>query len=231
MKIYLTVIIASIYNITAHTQNEFKKESYWGLKSGINIHQVAFDANINTKIDIGYTSGFVFKYIEEKGHGIQLELNLQQVGWSEKISQPYSYTRHSSYIQVPIMTQFIFDEGNKSYLLHLGIYGSALIKEKEKINLPIDYNPLKNSRDLPSWFTNGKDIVNKNVYYGQSVDKKTEYGICAGLGISWHPRNAILQLEIRYNQSLCNVFDPKKYAIYSSKSQFMEITLVYLIGK
>ena len=68
-----------------------------------------------------------------------------------------------------------------------------------------------------------------NEYYGQDIDNKAEFGLCAGIGLSKNTSIGMFQLEGRFNFSLSNVFDSSESPFTSSKNQIVEVSLSYLL--
>lgn len=90
------------------------------------------------------------------------------------------------------MTHVIIGEGNTRFIFNLGPYGAFLLSEKEQHNL-----------------VEGEDGYE---YYGQGIDNKAEFGLCAGLGLSQNTSIGIFQLEGRFNFSMSNIFNSSESA-------------------
>ena len=191
------------------SQYVFNKESNLGLKVGGTVSMVAFNPSIDLGLNFGFTGGLVFKHIEQKGLGIQLELNFMQAGWKEKLDTTNRYSRQLNYIQIPFMTHVNLGEGRTRLILNLGPYGTILLWEKERISLIEEQEPSDHyGRDLDNWF---------------------EFGLCAGIGLAHYTSIGVFQLEARYNQSLSNIFDYSESQFISSKNQVVELSLSYLL--
>ncbi len=228
-KFIFLLLVLAITTITVSSQYVFKKETNIGVKSGGTLNMVTFDPAVDLKLNFGYTGGIVFKHIEQKSVGIQLELNFLQVGWNEVMNSPFSYSRRLNYIQIPFMTHFSFGEGKTRFIFNIGPYGTVLLSENEKSNLIVGYNLMKDELGNFVVDEDGNFVVDEDVYYGKELDSKVEFGLCAGIGLSWYTSSGIFQLEARFNQSLINLFNPNESVLSSSKNQIVEITLSYLL--
>ncbi len=205
----ILLLVIALTTLTANSQYVFKKETNLGVKAGGTLSMVTFDPKVDQKLNFGFTGGLVFKHVEQKSLGIQLEVNFLQAGWTESLDTTNSYSRRLNYIQIPFMTHVIFGEGKTRFFLNLGPYGTFLLSEKEHINL-----------------IEGEE---GNEYYGQDIDSKAEFGLCAGIGLSKNTSIGMFQLEGRFNFSLSNMFDSSESVFTSSKNQTIELSLSYLL--
>jgi hypothetical protein len=228
-KSILLLLVLAITTFTANSQNNFKKETNIGVKSGGTLNMLAFDPKVDLLVNFGYTGGLVFKHIEQKSLGIQIELNFLQAGWNEKMNSPYSYSRRLNYIQLPLMTHVCIGEGKSKFMLNFGPFVTALLSEKEKFNLIENYNLLKDELGNLVEDEDGNFIIDEDVYYGTEIDNRLEFGLCAGIGLARYTSIGIFQVEGRFNQSLSDIFNPIESIFSSSKNQIVEISISFLL--
>ena len=210
MKKTVLIIATLFLAFVVSAQEEFEPETYFGIKLGANTAGIFSDPLIYQKINPGFASGLVFKHVSQKNMGIQMELNYNQVGWSENLDSTNTYKRRLDYIQLPFMTQITLGKQKTQYVINLGPYVSYLLSDKEEINL-VDEDEEKS-------------------YYGQNVRNKAEIGFCFGLGVLRHTSMGLFQLELRGSTSITDVFKNTTDSPYaSSKNINAEITLAYMI--
>jgi len=208
-KTILFLLAIAFTTSTVFSQYVFKKETNLGVKAGGALSMVTFDPSIDLGLNFGFTGGLVFKHIEQKSLGIQLELNFMQAGWKEKLDTTNRYSRRLNYIQIPFMTHVSLGEGKTKFILNLGPYGTVLLSEKESVSLIEEQEP--------------------SAHYGRDLDNWVEFGLCGGIGLSHYTSIGVFQLEARFNQSLSNIFDYSESPFTSSKNQVVEVTLSYLL--
>ncbi|MEA3462269.1 MAG: porin family protein, partial [Bacteroidota bacterium] len=200
----------SFVAIQAYNQNLFVPESYLGIKLGGNLSRIDAKPTIPQELNFGFTGGITYKYISQKSLGIQLEINYMQVGWTESLDSPNSYSRRLDYIQIPFMTHVNTGKRKTKFVFNLGPYISFLVSEKE--------------------FPDLTDEAEEQDYYYESIDNNVEFGVCFGIGISQHTSIGLFQLEARVNQSLTNIFTSGFDSMFEySRSQSVEVTLCYML--
>jgi hypothetical protein len=209
-KFFFLITILCFTHLVAFSQSTFIPETNLGLKLGGTLSRVNFNPRINQGLHIGYTGGFVFKYIPQKSLGIQLELNYLQVGWNESLDSTNAYSRSLDYVQVPFMTHACIGQGNTRFLLNLGPYLSLLVRDKEKINLLAEEE--------------------ERIYYRNKIENPIEFGLCLGIGFCISTPVGLFQVESRVHYSLTSIFqETEETPFLASQNQSVELTLSYLL--
>ncbi len=198
------------HGLSLKAQNDFKPETYFGIRQGVNISRVSFDPLVEQEIYSGYSAGVVFSHISQKSLGIYTELNYLQSGWESASDSNYFYSRRLNYLHLPLLTQINIGNKNSRILIHLGPSFSYLISESENTNI-ID-----------------KDGANE--YVGRSVKNKFDYGLCFDFGFLQKTSIGSFQLMARFDQSLNSLFETSGGAYYrTSMNQVFELSLAYLL--
>lgn len=209
-NILVIIIVLCLSSTLAKTQSVFVPETNFGIKVGGNLSNVSFDPLVEQDLNFGFVGGLVFKHISQKSLGIQVELNYFQAGWSENLESPNNYSRRLNYIQLPAMTHIIFGKRKTRFLINLGSYLSYLVSDLETIDLIA-----------------GEE---EQVYYGQDIENKVDFGFCFGLGLSRNTSIGLFQIESRINYGLSSFFDYTADTPFDkSSNQTVELTLSYLI--
>lgn len=205
----ILILITLFLSLLANAQEDFKSETYFGVKMGGNNSRMLSTPNVKQDLHNGLTGGMVFKHLSQKSLGIQIELNYIQAGWSEKLDAESIYTRHLNYIQLPFMSHLSL--GNKTrFVFNLGPYVSYLLSESEEVSL-------------------AEGTIEKD-YYGKKADGKGDFGLCMGLGIGQKTAIGMFQLESRISSSLTDIFTTNPISGFSSsKSLNAELCLYYLV--
>ena len=108
------------------------------------------------------------------------------------------------------MTHIIFGKRKTRFLINLGSYLSYLVSDLETIDLIA-----------------GEE---EQVYYGQDIENKVDFGFCFGLGLSRNTSIGLFQIESRINYGLSSFFDYTDNTPFDkSSSQAAEVTLSYLM--
>ncbi len=204
----------------AQRDANFDTELSVGVRGGVSIPDVAFSPNIEQNPWVGYTTGFVFRYTEEKIFGLIAELNFTRHGWNEMFeeNEPYSYCRALDYVEIPFMVHLYFGSENFHAFLNLGPQVGFLINDSYTANFDID--------NLPDFA--GKNRINE--VYKMPAAHKIDYGITGGLGVELRMKRHILLLEGRYYFGLGDIFGNHKSDVFygSSANRGFLVSLAYL---
>ncbi len=210
MKKLLLILIAFVLSGMVHSQEVFERETYFGIKGGVNSSGILSDPIIYLDVFPGFTGGIVFKHISQKSLGIQAELLYSQSGWSENLDSTNVYKRRLDYIQLPIMSHFIIGQKNTRIVLNLGPYLSYLLTDSEDIEL--------------------QDQEEAKDYYGKKVSNQLEFGMCFGVGVFQKTQVGSFQLEGRVYYGLSDKFNTSAdLSLESSQTVIGELSLSYLI--
>lgn len=203
IRLFLTLLIISVIP-ALKAQNNFKSENYIGVNAGPVFSMVFFKPTVNQYYLMGYQTGLVFRHINEKSLGIQVEVNYSQRGWNEFNGQ---YARRLDYIEMPFLSHIYF--GNKvRFFFNLG----------PKISYLIDDVVVRNT------------VETSSEQHELAAENKLDYGFAAGMGLMFMIGRQAFQLDTRANYSVSNFF-PDSRIDYFDNSNHMNAsaTLSWLL--
>lgn len=174
-----------------------------GVNGGLNFSSVSFTPSIKQNTLQGINGGITARYICEKYFamicGVQLELNLSQRGWKEKIEDGTgnTYQRTLNYLEVPFLAHIAFGrERGVRFFLNAGPQVGFFIGDKEE-------------KGGGEWITDYRP--NGVVYqYGKDVENKFDYGITGGLGLEVRTGIGNFLVEGRYYYGLSDIYGNSK---------------------
>ncbi len=216
---------------------DYRNDFAIGVNAGYMMTNVGFSPKVTQKSKPGLTGGLSFRYTSEKYFktvcSVYAELNYAQMGWRENIvtlkSEPVigasgeaeKYDRRINYIQLPIMAQLMWGREKRgcSFFFQAGPQFGYMLSESTKTNFTLDN-------------ANTTDRANTTIeQFSMPVEKKLDYGICAGFGMQYsHPNVGHFLLEGRYYYGLGNIYSSSKRDYFSKSNHgAIEIKLAYLI--
>lgn len=226
MKYFLLIILnfLCVFSLSAQ-KSPFNPELYVGAGGGMFFSRVDFEPNISQGLHKGFHGGISAKYISEKHLGLLLEINFAQRGWTEdfKNNPEYSYIRTLNYLEMPFMTHVYV--GNKSrFIFNIGPQISYLLSESLSMSDALA-NELEQRRAL---YEEGSGPVPEERY--ETIAKKFDYGIIAGLGFALKTGIGDFDLEGRYYFGLGDIFNNRRGDYYSrSAHRIIEAKLTYYL--
>ena len=209
----LLVAVFICFSQFLHAQDKFLPETTLGIKQGLNMSRLVITPDTSPGFLFGYNGGLVFRHISEPHLGIQIELNFSQKGWSQRLDSANSYSRRSSYVELPFLSHFEMGKVNSgtNFTLDVGTVLSCLISEKEKIGI-VDTGRMKK-------------------YYGNKIGNKLDFSICIGIGIVRKTSLGNFEIGCRIVQSLTDIFKINtNYDLTSSKNQVISFDLKYFVN-
>lgn len=206
-----------------------------GVSGGMTMNRVLFRPTIRQTWLAAPTAGITVRYMSEKYFNLlcalQVELNYARLGWKEDIYSstntqlPDTYQRRIDYLQLPILTSLGLGNekrGMKGFLLLGPQVAFALNDREERSSV---------------WTTRTVDGIvvpdrANNVYaqYGKTLERRFEYGICAGLGMELTTPVGHFLLDARYYYGLSDMFGNSKRDPFSrSPHNTISAKISYLI--
>lgn len=217
LAIALMMLIASAATAQTHYEGTFAV----GGKAGATFSRVNFNPSVQQSMVPGFTAGAMFRYIEEKHFGLIGELNITRRGWKEAFDDSdYSFSRHFTYLELPIMTHIFFGNNRVKGFFNLGPELDIMIGDGLSSNF--DY---QNAHNLDYFDKNTRHIEQ----YWLDIKNRLDYGICAGAGmeLNLNAKHSLL-LEGRFYYGLTDVFANHKTDVFSSSnSMTISVTLGY----
>lgn len=220
--VLVVLLIATTTMLLAQQNDLFKPQFSIGVGAGPIFSTVDFEPSVPQTTLQGLSGGVSIKYISEKHLGVLAELNYTQRGWTEDFSEfpknpDHAYSRTLSYIELPLMTHIYF--GNKvKFLLNVGPQLSYMFGEKATMN------------DALSKYITEQREKDPDAPIGlqyEPVESKFDYGLLAGVGISFDTGVGSFNLEGRYYFGLGDSFDSSR----SKAGNFSRSAHRYFAGK
>lgn len=214
-----SVVVAG--SATVLGQRYYSPDFSIGVKGGATLSRMDFVPHISQNMTPGMTFGIMARYSEEKLFGLLGELNITQRGWAEDFrGLPVSYSRHLTYIQLPLMTQIRFGWKRVKLFVNLGPEAGYMLGDKIKSDF--DYSDPVAS--VPGYSSN-----RHNEQMTMDVANRFDYGIAGGLGAEFFvARRHSITLEGRFYYGIGNIFRATRTSTFSaSRGLSVEITLGY----
>ncbi|MDE7387999.1 MAG: PorT family protein, partial [Muribaculaceae bacterium] len=197
-RLILSLLVALGVASGAVGQRYYSPDLTVGVKAGATLSRMQFMPTVRQSMTSGGTAGIMVRYSEEKLFGLLGELNLTQRGWAEDFrGADFRYSRHFTYLQLPLLTQIRFGWEKVKIFVNLGPEAGYMIGSKVKSDF--DY---RNTASV-SGFPSGRHTEQLDM----KVSNRFDYGIAGGLGVEFFctPRNSII-VEGRFYYGIGNVF-------------------------
>lgn len=162
-------------------------QTYIGIRGGTTFTQMLSSPGVSQRFLQGISAGVALKQVNEKGLGIQIELNYAEGGWEEILPDNQQYSRKISYLELPFFTHITIGKGAFRPFIQLGSYFAWRLTDQETVQVS---DP-----------TDGRYF-----YYGARIPVFS-YGVGGGLGFSLKTKIGSFQIEGRYLNGLRNNFD------------------------
>lgn len=216
------ILIALVMCLPAAAQRYYEPDLSIGAKAGATVSEMAWSPTVRQQFTPGFTAGICMRYTEENHFGLVAELNFTQRGWAEEFAPEIglSYSRHFSYVQLPVMTQIFFGNEKWRYFINLGPEVGLMVSDKISANF--NYKDISQVPDFPA-----------NHRYNQldmRVARKFDYGIAGGMGVEMRlkKKHSVI-IEGRFYYGLANVFPSSRRDIFgASRGMSIECTLGYM---
>lgn len=186
-----------------------------GVKGGINLNQISYSQGIDLIPLVGKNIGVVFKHVEEKFLGIQVELNYAEKGsyeyeTNQDLEFLYEHKRKLNYIEIPIMSHFNFNIKSITLFINAGPY----------IAYMNNYSVVEN-------FENYVKSEEHEIGSPYTFDN----GLCLGAGMNMPTRIGTFQLEGRFYNGFHDLYNLGNNTFYERAiHQNSSISFSYLIS-
>lgn len=218
----ILLLLAALTGIAVNAQTHYIPHVWIGGHAGLTMSEMSFSPSVRQSMVQGVTAGISFKYAEERHVGLIAELNLSQRGWKEDFEDaPFNYSRHLTYIEVPILTHIFFGSRKFKGFVNLGPVVGYMIGDN--ITSDFDYAHPDQVAGFP--------IANRSTeQMAMEVKNKFDYGITAGAGCEFIiKRRHAFSLEARYYFGLGNIYPSSKKDTFSaSRGTSIIVTLGYM---
>lgn len=214
--------IALALPLAAAAQRTYAPDFALGVKAGATLAEMGWQPSVQQSFTPGVTFGVVARYTEERYFGIIGELNIAQTGWAEKFDagSPFAYSRHFTYVQLPVMTHIYFGRERFKGFVNLGPQVGYMVDD----HISSNFNYAAAST-LPQWPAN-----HRTEQLDMAVDRKFDYGIVAGVGGEMRvARKHSIMLEARFYFGIANVFSAGRASTFgASRNLSFAFTAAYL---
>lgn len=122
------------------------------------------------------------------------------------------YKRYINYIEMPLLTNFHISKRSVRVNICVGPQFGLAVKNFERVN----------NADT-TFFTKSPLAMSIN------NTEKFQFGLTGGMGISYHTKNYIIQLEGRYYQGFSNVLAPRNFSYINQTTFGVFLSLFYTI--
>ncbi len=227
----------------AHAQvGDYRNVFSVGISGGYALNSIGFQPTVNQKMHGGYTAGIVGRYTSEKYFSticaIQVEANLTQLGWTEKIEtlsenpvinaetgEAEAYKRDMTYVQIPFLAHLAWgrEKNGLNFFVNLGPQIGFCLSENTTMNYTTPHLATSTSDDTGrSSSTTAQETM--------PVENKFDYGIAFGGGLEWDIRRVgRFYIEGRYYYGLGNIYgDSKTDEFGKSNNGTINIKLGYI---
>lgn len=208
--------------VTAKAQTHYIPHVWVGGHAGMTMSEMSFSPSVRQSMVQGMTAGLSFRYAEERHVGLIAELNISQRGWKEDFEgAPFSYSRHLTYLEIPVLTHIFFGSPKFKGFFNLGPVVGYMIGD----NIKSDFDYVHPDQ-VP-----GFPLSNRSTeQMAMEIKNKFDYGITAGAGCEFVvKRRHAFTLEARYYFGLGNIYPSSKKDTFSaSRGTSIMVTLGYM---
>lgn len=209
MRTLLTSLLLAIIALAARAQYTYDPHIWVGARAGMTLSRMEFSPPVDQRMAPGKAFGLSFRYSEEKLFGLLAELNVTQRGWREDFDEKndiFSYDRHITYLELPVMTHISFGSRKAKCFFNLGPSVSYMLSESIKANF--DYENPRSEAGFPR--------NHRTDQLSMPVRNKMDYGIQAGVGGEFvMGRNSVF-IEGRYYYGLGSIYPSHKSDVFTA---------------
>lgn len=195
-KIFANIVCLFAIIPLSNGQMLSKSEVYFGATGGATISKIGFYPQVHQSFVVGMSAGGAFRYISEQYFGVEMEVNISQMGWKEDTT---FFSKNLTYIEIPFLTHIYFGQKTRVFA-NLGPQIGFLINERADAAV----------RD----------------YFQQKtpLQRKFDYGFAFGLGVCVPISKNLIQLEIRGYYGMNDIYSARKEDDYQ-RSNNMQAAL------
>lgn len=238
---FLVIFLLSSVSVFAQV-GDHRNDFSIGFNGGMAMTTVGFMPEVPQNMHNGITGGITLRYTSEKYFNsicaIVAEVNYAQLGWKEKIQTPNDlpvinkvtglaeeYQRDLTYLQVPVMARMGWGRERRGlqFFVQAGPQIGFFLNEKTQMNFPWDSRtPVYQDGSGRTSSVIAQDTM--------SVQRKVDYGICAGAGLELSLKHVgHFLLEGRYYYGLGDIFNNSKRDYFGrSNLNVITVKLTYL---
>lgn len=241
-QVYITIVACllaiPLCSLSAQSlRRDQEHEFAIGVNGGMNFSRVSFLHNDiyrinelgNQSMKTGYRLGVVFRYINQKHFGVQIEANYLKAGWSEKFHEDEGFTmvneidlqdvklsRSFSFIEIPALAHIYFGKKKFRFFIELG----------PELSIMTQYGELK--WNIPDDDERKAALLNDDPRLHEDHNK-LNYGLAAGLGFDILIGRCHAIIGGRYTFGFKDLYDNAKSDVFQrSNNQWVGVTASFL---
>ena len=206
----LLIISILFLSISASAQTFLleRSEIFIGTSQGVTVSQLMFVPSVRQDFLIAYNGGISFRYVNERGRGLQIEINYSQRGWRERDDL---YARRLDYIELPFLAHISTGGNRASAFLTVGPKVSFLLQEQ-------------------TLFDNTTAGENRREQHTTPASNRLDYGLTAGTGLEFAVSRQLFSLEVRASYSFNSVFPTgNRHAFDFANNMNLAINLGWMV--
>lgn len=198
-------------------KQEFRPRVWVGGHFALQRSKFNFLPRVSQSLHPGYSTGLLARVDVERGASIQIEVNYNRSGWTERYEdKTLSYKRNLTSIEVPLLTHLYLTHRGMRFYLNVGPIGSWVLEEQGES-------------------TAGKQekFAEAALHrHGLPVKNRFVWGLGGGPGISIPlARRHRVELEGRFFHSLTDIWGNKRTDAYGSSTEMrFSVGVNYIFG-
>ena len=203
------ILLISVVTSQAQLEDSRKEGKHFiGIKAGQNYSWIRLDPRVQQNGLIGSVFGISYQYKPQFYGGIILEAQYIEFGWEEVFpDSTNSYSRKLSYLEFPVLSNFIIGKKKTHFKLLAGVKLDILLDDVEN-----------------------SDVKESAVQYynGLRIEDTFELGLAFGASLSQSFSFGEIQFDVRFNTALSNLFTASDdLTLLYSQNQGIAGTLSY----
>lgn len=188
-------------------------QTFFGVKAGYSpISIISFKPSKNAKSFYGERPdfGLIIRHFDSKWVGFQGELNFTQRGYNVPFQDTFHLRQVNNYIELPIFMQFHINLASVYFHAQAGCYAAYLLNAKQGVD------------------SSGTMIL-KSYEFNILRDKRFDYGLQGGAGISREFSWGLIQVEVRILYGFGDLYKYKYQGMpEQSKAVVQNINISYM---
>jgi hypothetical protein len=207
--------------------SNLKSQSYIGVKGGINIPFVNFSDFTNIPITtiirseyfVSPTYGVSYRYMQSDKIGIQLELNHSTKGWGQNTRDfTNTFITRINYLELPFYLHWQFLGQKKlKVFMDAGVYVAWALSSSQTIE-------------------NSQDLEENQLIYNVESGNRGDFGLYAGIGLSYDFDKFILQLDGSFKSGFANILPVSHFyrenpVVSTNQTTSIQLSLLFPLSK
>ncbi|MGM0581532.1 MAG: porin family protein [Bacteroidota bacterium] len=198
---------------------KLKSQSYVGVKGGGNIPFVNFSDFTNVPITTRFRSayfvapiyGISYRYMQSDKIGIQFDFNYSTKGWGQNtLDFTNTFITRIEYLEMPFYLHWnVFGTERFKFFLDAGVYVAWALSTSQTIE-------------------NDADLDENEISYSLETDNRGDFGIYAGVGISYDFSVLVLQLDGSFKSGFANILPANHFIRENPIGSTNQVTSIQL---